>query len=72
MHISPMGYIVLKNVETTSDEQIMRGGGAGAQRTFQREVTAQQPNTNLWKASRAIRDELRLSSNLIFELSDDT
>ena len=69
-----MGYIMLKNVETTSDEQIMRGGGAGAQRTFQREVTAQQPNTNLWKASRAISssDELRLSSNLIFELSDDT
>jgi hypothetical protein len=54
VHISPMGYIMLKNVETTSDEQIMRGvwGGGAA---FQREVTAQQPNTNLWKASRAIR-----------------
>jgi hypothetical protein len=32
VHISPMGYIMLKNVETTSDEQIMRGvwGGGAA------------------------------------------
>ena len=49
VNISPMGYIMLKNVETTSDEQIMRGvwgGGAAYLPSDQREVTAQQPSTN--------------------------
>jgi hypothetical protein len=43
MCISPMGYIMLTNVETTSDEQIMRGERPSIR---QREVTAQQPNTS--------------------------
>jgi hypothetical protein len=70
-----MGYIMLKNVETTSDEKIMRGvwgGGAAYRSTFQREVTAQQPkNIHCGKPAEP-SDEFRLPSTLIFELSDDT
>ena len=69
-----MDYIMLKNVETTSDEQIMRGvwgGGAAPAYLPTRGYCAAAEYQHCGKPAEP-SDEFRLPSTLIFELSDDT
>ena len=71
-----MGYIMLKNVETTSDEQIMRGvwGGGAAYLPSANERLLRNRTAEYQYCGKQAEpsDELRLSITLIFEPSDDT